>query len=224
VRGLKGTSVSETKIVVMKKEEYDYSMFNIPETCNNATFDISTLTFLINTTLPLILMESNDGIFNLADIIITSKDVSKFQTSNIIHIARGSFIQFYDVQFINFALSAVSLLKVQNIEMKFLSSNFYNISSNANNGGVIDATVVGMRTIEIADECVFENCSINNDGTSNGGALYIDLKEGYLNVGGNTIFRNCSALSLLSDEGKGFSYSKWNYLNLIFFSFSFFVL
>jgi hypothetical protein len=206
VRGLRGSSVSETKIIVVKKEEYTYSMFNIRETCNNATFDISTLTFLINTTLPLILMESNDGIANLADVVITSKDVSRFQTSNIIHIIRGCFIKFNNVQFINFTLSSCSLLKAQSINMKILSSNFHNISSSVSNGGVIDATVVGMRTIEIADACWFENCSINNDGTSNGGALYINLKEGYLNVGGNTIFKKCSALSSQSEEGKGFDY------------------
>jgi hypothetical protein len=66
-------------------------------------------------------------------------------------------------------------------------------------GGVLYAEVVGMNTIEIADECKFEDCCVDTNEfanrAANGGAIYIHLKKGYFYTHGNTLFKNCFSKS-----------------------------
>jgi hypothetical protein len=205
VREVKGGSVAGTRVVVVNKEGYSDCLFTINESCNNATIIISEMTFLINTTLPLINMKSSLGVMNINSVIITLGDL-KSRTSNIVRVCEGSLIQFEMVEFRNLSLLDASALRIEKIDVRILCSKFYNVTSNNSEGGVIYVTVSGMRRVEISNECVFENCSIRSNGRSDGGAIFVDLKEGFVNIGGNTTFTNCSAIPESTDsyEGKGF--------------------
>jgi hypothetical protein len=211
VRDIRGTSTTSTKITVVNKESNSNPMFYIPLTSTNSILIISTMTLIVNTSYSLLSVKGQAGVnVYLKNLIITSKNPGTSLPSNIsiIEFTSGSSIQLTNVIFNNI-LSQASVLKIGSGDAFLSNCQFKNISlkrsgSGSNGeGGVLHITVDNTKTAELTDGCYFENITVDTGGVANGGALYVNLKQGYFYVHGSTSFKNCSAKSTNSVEGKG---------------------
>jgi hypothetical protein len=210
IRDIRGRSMASTVIKVVNKDGYGSPMFFIPTDCIMSTLILSSLTFVLNTTHSLVSVNENGAVVEMKDLLINSSSITVKRTTNIVKFIMGSSIQLVNVRFNNISLQD-SALKIDTGNVFFSSCVFTNINlirtdNTGGEGGVLHITVDDMKTLELADTCEFENCTVNTAGVANGGAIFVHLKLGYFYTRNVVSFKNCSSISSNNGEGKGYTF------------------
>jgi hypothetical protein len=182
-RELKGESRDKTIITVVTMTSFNYPLFYIPQTINNSTLSMNNITFILNISNSFIKVESMNCILIMEDLIIVCGNGITLKSSAIKILNGYAFISRCD-------FTNISLIKTSD-------------SEGDDEGGVFYITIESMGIVEFTNSVTFENCGVNTEGISNGGAIYANLKNGYFYVHGGTSFKNCLSKSSIGTEGKG---------------------
>jgi hypothetical protein len=182
IRNLRGNSKESTIITIINKDEYTNPIFYIPSTCLHSTFIISSITFIINTKYLMISIGGEGGNIEMKDIEIKMKNEETILENNLIQFNKGSFFKITNVKFNKITLR-ISLIKIKDGNIYISNCEFKNIEmiiineKDNGEGGIFYFSIDNLNIVEIRNECLFENCTVNTKNISNGGVSDIHRFE-----------------------------------------------